>query len=93
MLKTRQRSDQDVSPTLQPPDDGGGKGDCGDEISDVAVEAGGYTAPVLEAAKHALDDVALPVDGLVIMVLDLAVLARWDDGHYICDVPLTRSGS
>ena len=49
--------------------------------SDVAVEAGGYTAPVLEAAKHALDDVALPVDGLVIMVLDLAVLARWDDGR------------
>ena len=42
---------------------------------------GGYTAPVLEAAKHALDDVALPVDGLVIMVLDLAVLARWDDGR------------
>ena len=41
----------------------------------------GYTAPVLEAAKHALDDVALPVDGLVIMVLDLAVLARWDDGR------------
>ncbi len=25
--------------------------------------------------------VALPVDGLVIMVLDLAVLARWDDGR------------
>ena len=48
---------------------------------DVAVEAGGYTASVLEAAKHALDDVALPVDGLVIMVLDLAVLARWDDGR------------
>ena len=45
------------------------------------VEAGGYTAPVLEAAKHALDDVTLPVDGLVIMVLDLAVLARWDDGR------------
>ncbi len=38
-------------------------------------------APVLEAAKHALDDVGLPVDGLVIMVLDLAVLARWDDGR------------
>ena len=35
----------------------------------------------LEAAKHALDDVTLPVDGLVIMVLDLAVLARWDDGR------------
>ena len=34
-----------------------------------------------EAAKHALDDVTLPVDGLVIMVLDLAVLARWDDGR------------
>ena len=67
--------------SLQPPDDGGGKGDCGDEVFDVAVEAGGYTAPVLEAAKHALDDVALPVDGLVIMVLDLAVLARWDDGR------------
>ena len=47
--------------SLQPPDDGGGKGDCGDEVFDVAVEAGGYTAPDLEAAKHALDDATLPL--------------------------------
>ena len=31
--------------------------------------------------RQSFDDVALPVDGLVIMVLDLAVLARWDDGR------------
>ena len=41
----------------------------------------GLITATREAAKHALDDGALPVDGLVIMVLDLAVLARWDDGR------------
>lgn len=33
-----------------------------------------------EAAEHALDDVALLVDRAVVIVLDLAVLAGWDDG-------------
>ena len=39
-----------------------------------------------------LDNVALPVDGLVIMVLDLAVLARWDDGPWFRVLPASRAG-
>lgn len=35
---------------------------------------------VLETAEHALSDVALFVDGLVVFVLDFAVLARRNDG-------------
>jgi len=36
--------------------------------------------PVLEATEHALNGVALLIDGLVVFVLDFAVLARRDDG-------------
>jgi len=34
----------------------------------------GEAAPVLEAAEHALDDVALLVDGSIVVVLDLRFL-------------------
>ena len=41
--------------------DEGGDGDGGHEGLDIAVEAGGDAAPVLEAAEHAFDDIALAV--------------------------------
>ena len=50
------------------------------EIFDVAIEACGDAPPVLEAAEHALDDVALFVDGAVVIILDLAVFAWCYDG-------------
>src|SRR3546814_5961840 len=62
------------------PGDGSGECDCGHEVFDVAIEAGGDAPPVLEPAEHPLDDVALSVDGLVVVVLDFAVPARRDDG-------------
>lgn len=46
----------------------------------VSIEARSDAPPILDAAEHAFDDVAFFVDGLVIIVLDLAVLARRDDG-------------
>lgn len=46
---------------FEPPCDHGGDGYCGYEGFDVAVEAGGDAAPVIEAAEHALNDVALSV--------------------------------
>jgi hypothetical protein len=46
----------------------------------VAIEAGSEASPVLEAAEHALDDVALLVIGAVVVVVDFAVAARRDDG-------------
>ena len=57
---------------LQPADGGGGQCDGTYEVLDVAVEAGGEATPVFEAAEHALDDVALFVDGAITVVLDLA---------------------
>ena len=42
------------------------------------IVASGDAAPVLEAAEHVLDAVADPVDLVVVGVLDLAGLARWD---------------
>lgn len=45
--------------SLQPPEDGGGDADCARDVFGVAIEAGGDTAPVLEATIHALNDVAL----------------------------------
>lgn len=47
---------------------------------DFAVEAGGDAAPVLDAAEHSFDDVALLVDRFVVVVLDFAVFTRRDDG-------------
>lgn len=64
---------------MQSPDDGGGGTDGADEAFDVAIEADGDAAPVLEAAEHALDDVTPLMDGSVVIMLDLAVLARRDD--------------
>ncbi|MCP1472428.1 hypothetical protein J3E64_004146 [Sphingobium sp. OAS761] len=66
--------------SLQPPNDGGGEADGPHEVFDVAVEAGCDAAPVFEAAEHSLDDVALFLDGAVVIVLDLAVFARRNDG-------------
>ncbi len=36
--------------------------------------------PVFETAEHALDDISLPVDGLIVGISDLAALSRRDDG-------------
>src|SRR3546814_3675831 len=73
------------------PGDGSGECDCGHEVFDVAIEAGGDAPPVLEPAEHPLDDVALSVDGLVVVVLDFAVPARRDDGlGAACFEPFAR---
>lgn len=58
---------------LEPPCDEGCDRDGGHEGLDVAVEAGGDAPPVLEAAEHAFDDVALTVDFPVVLDLHLAV--------------------
>ena len=55
------------------------RSDCSHEGFKVAIEARGDAPPVFEAAEHAFDDVALLVDGLVVIVLGFAVFARWDD--------------
>jgi hypothetical protein len=54
-------------------------GHYGHEGFDVAIEAHGDAPPVFETAEHAFDDVTLLVDGLVVIVLGLAVFARWND--------------
>jgi hypothetical protein len=46
---------------LEPPSDEGGDGDSDHEGLDVAVEACGEAPPVLEAAEHALDVIALAI--------------------------------
>jgi len=66
--------------SLQPPDDGSGEANGGHECFDVAIEAGSDAPPVFEAAEHAVDDVALLVDCAIIIVLDFAALAGWNDG-------------
>ena len=65
--------------SLEPPGDEGSDGDGRHEGLDIAVEAGEDAAPVLEAAEHALNDVALPVDLPVVLDLYLAVGLRRDD--------------
>ena len=78
--------------SLTPPCDEGGDGDCGHESLDVSVEAGGDTAPVLEATDHTFDDVALAVDGTVVVYLDLAVGLGRDDRHGVTlDQPERRA--
>jgi hypothetical protein len=51
--------------SLQPPDDSGGNSECCREGFGVSVEAGRDAAPILEAAEHALDDVAFSVESFV----------------------------
>ena len=46
---------------------------------EISIEAGSDASPILEAAEHSLNDVALFVDGLVVIILGFAVFARWDD--------------
>lgn len=64
---------------LVPPCDQGCDGDGGHEGLDVSVEASCDAAPVLEAADHSLDDVALAIDGAVVFDLDFAVGLGRDD--------------
>jgi|GEM_PF-6463677 len=52
------------SASLQLPDGGSGECDSAHTGFDVAVEVGGDAVPIFEMAKHALDHIALPVDGL-----------------------------
>src|SRR5258708_1919494 len=55
-----------VRTQLGPPSDSGGKGDAGEEVSGELVVSRGDAAEVLEAAEHALDEIALPIkDGVV----------------------------
>lgn len=55
-------------------------GDGGHEDLDVAIEAGSDAPSVFDAAKHALDDIALAVDLPVMPDLDLAVGLGRDAG-------------
>ena len=50
-------------------DDNRGESYCDYEGFKVAIEARGNAPPVFEAAEHAFDDVALLVDGLVVIIL------------------------
>ncbi len=50
------------------------------DVFNVALEARCDAPPVFEAAEHALDDISLPVDGLIVVISDLAVFSRQDDG-------------
>ena len=65
---------------MQPPDDSGGEGCRAHEVFHVSVEAGRDPPPVLDAAEHALGDIALPVNDPVAVILDFTVFARRDDG-------------
>lgn len=67
--------------SLETPDDGSGDGEGCHEGLDVSVEAGRDASPVIEAAEHAIDDVALAVDYPVVVDLDLAVGLGWDGGR------------
>src|SRR5690606_11423157 len=77
--KVRGKQPQLHDDSLEPPCDEGGDGDGGHEGLDMAVEACGYAPPVLEAAEHALDDVALSVNLAVVFDMDLTVGLCRDD--------------
>src|SRR5712671_7929887 len=55
-----------VRTQLGPPSDSGGKGDAGEEVSGELVVSRGDAAEVLEAAEHALDEIALPIKDEVV---------------------------
>lgn len=59
--------------SFEPPFEQGGDGDCSHEVLDIAIEASGYAAPVLQSAEDPFDEVVLAVDGPVVLDLDLAV--------------------
>jgi hypothetical protein len=48
-----------------PPDDDGREPDGGGEVGCELAVAGGDASPILEAAEHALDEIALAIGGLV----------------------------
>jgi cation transport ATPase len=62
-----------------PPDDNGGDHDGGGEVGCELVVAGGDASPILEAAEHALDEIALAVGGLVERMMSLAGRIIRDD--------------
>ena len=64
----------------EPPIDDSGDGDGCEEVLDFSIVSGCEPPPVLEAAEHPFDDVALVVDALVVRELNLAMTQRWDDG-------------
>jgi hypothetical protein len=50
---------------MMPPDDDGREHDGGGEVGCELVVAGDDASPILEAAEHALDEIALAIGGLV----------------------------
>jgi hypothetical protein len=62
-----------------PPDDNCGDHDGGGEVGCELVVAGGDASPILEAAEHALDEIALAVGGLVERMMSLAGRIIRDD--------------
>ncbi|MBV7256457.1 hypothetical protein KCG44_06615 [Pacificimonas sp. WHA3] len=58
---------------MEPPSDECCDGDGGREGFDIAIAPACYALPVLEAAEHALDDIALAIDLPVVLDLNLAI--------------------
>jgi hypothetical protein len=65
----------------EPEGDKGGERNGGEEVGCELVVTGGDAAEVLDPAEGVFDAVALPVAGLVVYDLALAVGAAGDDGH------------
>lgn len=66
---------------IDPEDEGGGEGDCGQEGVSASVVSGVDASPVLEAGEHVLDPVALPIEQRIIAVLDTVLGMRRDAGR------------
>ncbi len=57
---------------------------CGEEGIGASEGAQTELPPVFEPIEHTLDDVAAFVEVCVVVELDLAVFARWDEGCGLC---------
>ena len=62
-----------------PPDDDGGEHDGGGEVGCELVIAGDDASPILEAAEHAHDEIALAIGGLVERMMSFAGRIVRDD--------------
>lgn len=65
--------------SLNPPDDGAGDTESGEEGFDVSVEASGDAPIVLQSSEAALDHISGTIECLVIDVLDFAIGAWRND--------------
>ena len=72
-----------VRTQLEPPGDGGGKDDGGEEVSGELIVASGDAPEVLEASEHALDQVALAIECAVVWYQRLAAMRGSGSGHLL----------